>query len=99
MVAKIIIKRRFKPDCTMEVLNLLNDLRAAAMSQPGYISGETLIGYADPRQLTVIGTWQNMTSWHQWKDSDKRREFDAMLAIYQVEQTVYEEYLLGTTRH
>ncbi|MDY6903047.1 MAG: antibiotic biosynthesis monooxygenase family protein [Thermodesulfobacteriota bacterium] len=99
MVAKIIIKRRFKPDCTMEVLNLLNDLRAAAMSQPGYISGETLIGYEDPRRLTVIGTWQNMESWHHWKESDKRKEFDAMLMLYEVEQTVYEEYLLGTPRH
>ncbi|MDY6823613.1 MAG: hypothetical protein SWH68_07445 [Thermodesulfobacteriota bacterium] len=37
MVAKIIIKRRFKEDSTMEVLNLLNDRRAAAMSQPEYI--------------------------------------------------------------
>ncbi|OQX62610.1 MAG: hypothetical protein B5M56_05935 [Desulfococcus sp. 4484_241] len=99
MLAKIIIKRRFREGTTREVLALLHDLRFAAMSQPGYISGETLMQYDDPQKLVVIGTWQNIESWHSWKANPKRNEFEAMLNIYQDGPTVYEEYLLGTALH
>ncbi|MFZ5563403.1 MAG: antibiotic biosynthesis monooxygenase family protein [Thermodesulfobacteriota bacterium] len=99
MLAKIIIKRRFKKGSTREVLPLLHDLRFAAMSQPGYVSGETLMQYDDPRKLVVIGTWQDMNSWQQWKKDPRRNEFEAMLNVYQEEPTVYEEYVLGTALH
>ena len=45
MPAKILIKRRFKEGAHLEILALLHDLRFAAMSQPGYVSGETLMQY------------------------------------------------------
>lgn len=95
MVAKIIIKRRFRSGCQSEILNLLLDLRAAAMSQPGYLSGVTLTKYDDPQVLTVIGTWENMENWHEWKKSRKRQELDAMLAVYEDGPAIYEEYILG----
>ncbi len=96
MLAKILIKRRFKEGHTLEVIALLHDLRAAAISQPGYISGETLMGYDDPKTILVIGTWQDMKSWEQWKNQDRRKEFEAMIDIYLSEPAVYEEYTLGT---
>ena len=99
MLAKILIKRRFKEGHTREVINLLHDLRAAAISQPGYISGMTLMGHHDPQTLLVIGTWQNMESWHQWKNHARRKEIEAMIDIYLKEPAVYEEYLLGTEAH
>lgn len=95
MLAKIFIKRRFKQRYTHEVIALLHDLRAAAMSQPGYISGETLTQPDDPQKLVVIGTWQNMESWHQWKKSPRRKELDTMLDILLEEPAVYEEYVAG----
>ncbi|MFO8049702.1 MAG: antibiotic biosynthesis monooxygenase [Desulfosudaceae bacterium] len=96
MLAKILIKRRFKEGHTLEVIALLHDLRAAAISQPGYISGETLMGYDDPKTILVIGTWQDMKSWEQWKNQTRRKEFEAMIDIYLSEPAVYEEYTLGT---
>ena len=95
MLAKIIIKRRFKEGHTAEILNLLHDLRFAAMSQPGYVSGETLRQFDDPQKLVVIGTWQAMDNWHQWKNSAKRKELEAMLDLYQETPTVFEEYVVG----
>ncbi len=99
MLAKILIKRYFKTGYTREVIALLHDLRAAAMSQPGYITGETLMKPKDPQHVLVIGTWQNLDYWHQWQDSDKRKEFDAMIDIYLEEPVVYEEYVVGPAAH
>jgi len=95
MLAKILIKRRFKKGCNKEVLALLNEFRAGAMNQPGYISGETLVDSRDPQTLVVIGTWQDMDSWHRWKENRARRTFEAMLEIYQEGPALYEEYFLG----
>jgi heme-degrading monooxygenase HmoA len=99
MLAKVIIKRRFRQRYTHEVIALLHDLRAAAMSQPGYISGETLTQPDDPQKLVVIGTWQNLESWHKWKKSDRRKELDAMLDILLDEPAIYEEYIVGAAGH
>ncbi len=47
--------------------------------------------------MLVIGTWENMESWHSLKNNNKRKEFVALLEIYQEGPTEYEEYLLGTS--
>ena len=97
MVAKILIRRRFKKGKTKEIFTLLKDFRTAALSQPGYITGVTLIDHSDSQHMLVIGTWENMESWHSWKQNSKRKEFEAMLEIYQEGPTEYEEYLLGVS--
>ena len=96
MLAKIIIKRKFKMARTREVIALLTKLRSAAMSQPGYISGETLTNYADQQDLCVIATWQSMEEWLKWKENPERKNVEAMLEVFQLGPTVYEEYFLGT---
>jgi heme-degrading monooxygenase HmoA len=95
MIAKIIIKRRFKEGHQRQIIALLNELRSLAMSQPGYISGETLTksGYAN--NLIVLATWQTMKDWHAWREAKDRQKFESMLEIYQERPTEYEEYYLG----
>jgi heme-degrading monooxygenase HmoA len=95
MLVKIFIKRRFVKGKVKEINALLRDFRSGAMTQAGYVSGETLVSYDDPRDVLVIGTWQNMESWLAWKDNPRRKEFEAMLAIYQEGQTGYDAYVLG----
>ena len=70
MQAKIIIKRKFRKGKQREILALLRELRSGALQQPGYISGETLSSSEDPQTLVVIGSWQNMESWIDWKEND-----------------------------
>ena len=96
MIAKILIKRRFKEGKTPQILSLLNDLRARAMGQPGYISGETLSKKGFPLNLIVISTWQSLEHWHEWRDSQERRQLESILELYQTRPTDYEEFLLGT---
>lgn len=96
MIAKIIIKRRFKPGKTRQIIALLNELRSRAMTQPGYISGETLMKRGYPHNMIIIATWQSMEDWQNWKDNDDRKKYETMLEFYQERPTEYEEFLLGT---
>ena len=99
MIAKIIIKRRFAPENTPQIVSLLNKIRSIAMTQPGYISGETLIQEEYPENMAVICTWQSMQDWKNWKNSEERKTYEDMLEIYQTRPSHYEEYLLGTSFH
>lgn len=95
MLVKIFIKRRFKKDKVKEINALLRDFRSGAMTQAGYISGETLVSNDDPQNVLVIGTWQDMESWLAWKANQRRIDFETMLAMYQEGTTQYEAYVLG----
>ena len=97
MLVKIFIKRHFKEGKTKEINALLNEFRAGAMNREGYVSGETLLDPENPNKVLVIGTWQNMESWLSWKENSARKNFEAMLAIYQEGPTEYDAYLLGKT--
>lgn len=99
MVAKIIIKRRFKEGHTPQIVALLNDIRALALSRPGYQSGETLVRIGFPNDMVVISTWRTIEEWYEWRDSQERKKYEAMLETHQEGPTEYEEYLLGTPLH
>ena len=96
MVAKIIIKREFKPGNRNEILSLLNDLRSAALKQEGYISGLTLTDPENSHKTLIIGTWQSLEEWNRWKDHPERQKLESMLEIYQEGPAVYEAYVVGT---
>ena len=96
MLTKVLIKRRFRAGNEAEILHLLNDLRSKAMNQPGYISGITMTAADEPQTMLVIGTWENLDQWLTWKDSPERKQFDAMLEIYQEQPAVYETYFVGS---
>ena len=95
MQAKILIKRKFIPGKKNEIIALLKELRSRALQQPGYISGETLSSIDHPQTLMVIGTWQNMESWQNWKENNTRQTLENMLETYQEGSTEYEEFTLG----
>ena len=97
MVAKILISRRFKKGKKNEIFALLKRFRSAALNQPGYISGETLTKDDDSQQMLVITTWEDMESWQNWKESNERKELEAMLELFQEEPTEYKSYLLGAS--
>jgi len=95
MNARILIKRRFQTGKKKEIITMLQELRSLAMDQPGYISGQTLASPEDPQLLLIIGTWQDLESWHNWKQNPTRQALERMLESYQVGETHYEEFVLG----
>lgn len=99
MIAKILIKRRFKPGNTPQIVTLLNEIRSLAMTQKGYMSGETLMKSEEPDVMIVISTWKDLDSWRNWRNNEERHKFESMLEIYQEGPTQYDEYLLGSPLH
>jgi len=95
MLVKVLITRRIKQGSEVDVLVTLSSLRARAMDQPGYISGETLVGHEDPRKLIVISTWDSLEHWLQWKDDPSRTQVEALLDPHLLEPTSYEVFLPG----
>ena len=96
MLAKVLIQRNFKIGHTQEIVALLNDLRSAALGQPGYLSGLTLMEPDNPNKMLVISTWQSIEDWNRWKADDERIRLESMLEIYQKGTTRYEAYVVGT---
>jgi hypothetical protein len=54
---KVIVGRNIKPDKEAESIGLLIDLRASALTRPGYITGETLKSLDDSSNIITISTW------------------------------------------
>lgn len=98
MLVRVIIKRQIEAENEKVVYGLLKDLRADAMQQQGYISGETLISADDPQKIIVISTWHSLDDWNNWKKNEKRKKLDAILEKLQVEPTAYEVYVYSKYR-
>ena len=96
MAVKVLIKRRFKEGKAKEVFALLNKFRAEAMSQTGYITGESLINIDDPQKILVISTWQSIENWLKWKEDPARKANEAKLQQYLEDPTEHETYVFGT---
>lgn len=72
MAIKVLILRRGDADCVNAVKPLLQRLRALALAQPGYESGETFINVEDSAEFLVISTWDTMTDWMHWYHDPER---------------------------
>ena len=77
---KVLLTRRVRPEHYRRVVGLLADLRAAALHQPGYVTGETIVRGKDPVELMAIGTWLAEEYWTAWSTSQERIEIENMIA-------------------
>jgi len=80
-MVRIIIERHCQPGKEMELEPLYLGLRAGAMRQHGYISGETLKSVSDPSFCLVISTWVDAESWKIWETSTQRREIVSRIEL------------------
>jgi heme oxygenase (mycobilin-producing) len=72
MAIKVIIERSVSPDNQGEVAELLKELRAKAIHQPGYISGETLFSVDQAGTHMTISTWESLREWRAWEKDTER---------------------------
>ena len=77
---KVLIERLCKAGKERTLEGLIKDLRAESLFQPGYVSGETLVGINNPRSFLVISTWAGLNSWDAWKNSQARLEIENMIS-------------------
>jgi heme oxygenase (mycobilin-producing) len=93
MSVKIFIKREVPSDKSNELTVLLRKLRALTLSQPGYISGETLRRIDKKTETMVISTWRSVADWNAWVNNAERttlqEEIDRLLGT-ETEYAIYE---------
>jgi heme-degrading monooxygenase HmoA len=76
---KVLLRRRVKPVNYERAIRIVRDLRAAALHQPGYMTGETLVRGEDPIEVLVISTWLSQEHWRAWSTSEQRIELEDMI--------------------
>jgi len=92
MTVKVFIKRKVQDKNAVELTLLLNKLRALALSQPGYVSGETFTRIDKKDECMVIGTWLSLEDWNNWANNPKRIEVQAEIDRLLGEKTEYAIY-------
>ncbi len=95
MAVRILIKRKIKDGNMKAAARLLINSRKGAMTQPGYISSETMCSLDDPTQVVVMSMWQTKESWEAWRSSADRKEIQAEFETYLTEPAKFEHYSLG----
>lgn len=95
MEVKILIKRKVKKEIYSLLTPLLLELRALAVKQHGYISGETIVSAGDHENCLVISSWRSLHDWQHWLASEERQEVQDEIDRILGEKTVYEVYYAG----
>lgn len=72
MSVKIVTERVVDPERQEEAFELLRELRARAVLQPGYVFGETLVSVDRPGKHMVISTWNKLRDWEAWENNPER---------------------------
>lgn len=73
MAVKVMMKRVPKPGAWRDLNSILRQLRILALSQPGYLSGETLLSATDQGTTMVISIWLTLKHWKDYESSVERR--------------------------
>ena len=75
MFIKVLITRNFKKE-NIHNANYHNvQIRALAMVQPGYISGETMTSLNNPNEMIIVSTWESKEQWDSWYESSIRKDY------------------------
>jgi len=74
---RAIIERRTKE--VEKLATMLRELRATAVHQPGYITGETLVSTEDSAVIAVISTWRSLEDWKAWEKSPTRAKLNGKI--------------------
>jgi len=92
MAVKILIKRKVSADKAAQLKELVMQLRALSIKQPGYVSGESLKSVERPDEYLVISTWDNLDAWKAWVGSKGRDEIQNKIDMLLGQKTNYEVY-------
>ena len=93
MTIQVAIKRKIRQgQQAKELVPLILQLRARAMYQPGYISGETLYNVENPGICLVISKWETVDAWHEWAFHPERLKIDRRIEALTGEKTEYHIY-------
>ena len=95
MSVKVILIRRAPPGQDAALRDLIGELRSAALGQPGYIGGETLVNLRNACEVVVISSWDQRGDWEAWYNSEARAEVQSKIDKLVGSPTYHEVYAHG----
>jgi len=95
MAVKVLIKRVVPESKARGMIPLFRQMRALAMNQDGYISGETLRNLNNPEEFLVISSWQSSDAWVKWLNSSERQQIQSKIDDLLGGQTQYDVFHYG----
>lgn len=94
---RVLVERHLKKGKVGDLIPLLNELRTAALHQPGYVSGETLASAEDASIIMVLSTWRNVEDWRAWEKSETRIKLYKQIEPLLVEKPKVNIYRIAAT--
>lgn len=80
MAIEVLIKRDTGQNISAKtLLPHIIELRAHAVKQPGYISGETLFNLNRAEECLVISRWTKLEYWERWLKNPVRIELNSKI--------------------
>ena len=92
---RVHIRRHATEENQRALMQGINQLRAAIVGQPGYVSSETLKRITPPGEILVVSKWQSDFYWNQWYESPERKAIQDRIDDLLSAQTQYEIYEYG----
>ena len=96
MAIEVLIKRATGSGNNAKILlPHIMELRAQAVLQPGYISGETLFNIECVEECVVISRWTKLEHWQNWLKNPIRKELNERIDKLLADEAVYNVYRVG----
>ena len=93
MSVQVVIKRKVDQGRqAKDLVPLILQMRAFAMYQPGYISGETLCDIERPGECLVLSRWESVEDWKRWFQNQERIAIEKKIEALTNEGTEYRIY-------
>ena len=93
MAIKVHMRRTAKHGAWGELNDILIELRRLAMSQPGYISGETFLSASNAGTSLVVAQWMSLKHWQDYELCAERRALLSKLESFLLEPATTEAYV------
>jgi len=93
MAVNVMMKRTSKTGANEELNSIVQELGQLAMSQPGYISGETLLSASDTSSTLAVSQWASLQHWQEYEICTERQGLIDRVAELLDEPAVTEVYL------
>ena len=96
MAIGVLIRRLAKNGTNAKIfLPHIVEIRALAVRQPGYISGETFLNLDRPEECIVISKWTKIEHWQDWQKDPRRLELNENMEKHMGVTTEYSVYGIG----
>lgn len=92
MTVSILIKRNVSAEKAEKLRDLIRQLRALVVNQPGYVHGESLKNIENPEEYLVISKWETLDAWKKWVESKERASIQEQIDALLGKETKYEMY-------